>query len=148
MKKHITPLRLAWIILLLAALTLIPLIAVSARYTASSESAPEGARVAAFSVSIGDTVTTPLAELLPGDTVEVEIVVDMDTEVKTGCRLVATTEGNLPLTVSVTEDADFEPGQSTYTGKVTVTWPDDQKSADFAGLSDLLTVSVVAEQLD
>lgn len=150
-------LRLAALLLCLTLLSAWAASGMYARYS-TGITGSASARVAKFRIS--DTLasgesTLSISGMAPGSTQSYSFQVTGDSEVAVKYTLKVTNEtGNLPLTYTATYPGANDYGTIAPNDKtpkdiqLTVYWPADKDSPEYAGKTDLLTVRLTAEQID
>lgn len=171
---HVFVMRLAAVLLSLVMLTTGMISGRYARYV-SGASGSDSARVAKFSVTQaivynGESLSASIrdVEILPGQTVVINVIVDYNMEVAAKSTITATNSyegvpGNLPLSFVVyepgTDDGAATTGTYSFVANchsgeyqkefvVQATFPDTGNPQAYIGMVDFLTVSVTTEQID
>lgn len=163
---HTVVLRLAAVLLSLVLLTSGIVSGRYARYVTSATGS-DSARVAKFTLTQSilyegtDLKTSiPMPEIKPGETVTISLLVDHDTEVAVRNTIkLESTYSNLPLSFRVkekgTEDtgsapfaAVYGPGTFTVEYEAAITWNPGLDDTDYIGMVDLITITVISEQVD
>lgn len=167
--KRNIPLCAAAVLYCLTVLTTYLVCGLYARYSTSGQTGDQ-ARVAKFSVVGSCTLSQSIDHgFVPGDSIEVPIVIHNNSEVAVEYTMEVTTEGNLPLTFSMTKSGaspDIEdesrtkftaqqlPGDHRDNYSLTIQWPEPANANDKArdlkqmGMVDYITVTVTATQTD
>lgn len=128
-----------------------------ARYTTGTTS-EDGARVAKFNVTQGDSELKQQIELKmsPGEEKIYTIQVINHSEVAIAYKIEADTPyKNLPIKVTMEENnsaitqGEISANDTTvHTYAVKISWPKSDQDAEYAGKADLLKLTLKAEQID
>ena len=153
-------LRAATVLLGMVLVSLYLVCGLYAKYT-SSATGSDTARVAKFDILAEGKVGEEMigADLAPGEELNIQLKVQIKSEVAVEYTIsVNNVTKNLPLT--------FKMGGTVYEGggefterleangadlmiyNLTVSWPEEHNSSEYAGLVDMIKVSVSASQID
>lgn len=120
----------------------------------SSDSASDSANVAKFNVVIDITedgnveLTTPI-EMMPGGVEKIHIKIESKSEVAVQGTITLSSTGNLPLTITGgTSTFSIGAGNGSFTTEFTISWPAEKNDAKYSGEVDIVSISVVTEQVD
>lgn len=161
------PLRAAAVLLCAVLFSAYSVTGLFARYTTSTRSSDE-ARVAKFSiVGSGELWESLAAELVPGGSQEVDLIIENNSEVAVEYTVeVANVTRNLPLTLRMVKEGSSAPlgdangikftvqqfpdrHEDKY--KLTIDWPvtgEKDREPDKMGMVDYITVKITAVQID
>ena len=121
-------------------------------YYSSTIGGSAGASVATFRAEYASgtqSIAFSLADMKPGDTREIALQVENTGEVSISYSLAATSQGNIPLTLSISPaTGSLALGAEAASHTLTVSWPAAQKDAALASEIDAVTVTLTYEQLD
>lgn len=160
------PVFIAVVLLCLTLLSAYPATGVLARYSTTGQSS-DHARVARFSVNgSGELLTKTIeADLVPGGSQDVPLIIENNSEVAVECTVqVTNVTTNLPLTFSMKKDSVSDayqdisafkgqqlPGSHTDNYTLRIEWPkSDDGAADLEriGMVDYITVTITVAQID
>ena len=154
------PIRVAAVLLCLTLFSTYLVSGLFARYTASAEGS-DGARVARFSIQGSGALTQPIAvSLAPGDTKEVSLLIENESEVAVEYTIDVTKgTNNLPLSFRMASEegapADAGtftvqklPGSHTDRYTLYIDWKAEDNNPAVMGMVDYIAVTVTAAQID
>ncbi len=134
-----------------------------ARYTAEAMGS-DSARVAKFSVTESGELTKELkVPIAPGESLNYQVEVTNNSEVAIDYVISAENKyENLPLEFSIGDVSDAGSSKklsetagtigandsSAYTYRFKVSWPNDKNSPDYAGMADVIVITLEARQKD
>lgn len=159
-RKVNIPIRAAAVLLCLTLFSTYLVSGLFARYTASAEGS-DGARVAKFSIQGNDTLTQPIAvSLAPGDTKEVSLLIENESEVAVEYTIDVTKgTNNLPLSLHMVSEVGTPavadtftvqrlPGSHTDRYTLYIDWKAEENDPAVMGMVDYIAVTVTAAQID
>ena len=121
-----------------------------ARYV-SNNGADDSARVAKYSVTTTGTLTDAfyIDGIKPGDSFEKTFKVENNSEVSIRYTVTIETTGNIPLKFDpYVIEGDLAPGESSGVKTVNISWNESDKSYLYSDAFDIVTVTIVCQQID
>lgn len=117
----------------------------------SNDDADDSARVAKYSVTTTGTLTDEfnISGIKPGDSFDKTFKVENNSEVSIRYTLTIETTGNIPLNFDkYVIDGDLAPGESSDEETVKISWNKSENSYLYSNAFDVVTITVVCQQID